>query len=131
MIIKEEKHDKDKNSFIMKYKYEIDSLKTELEIDSLDYTNIVKPNICVIAKELGIQTKICNDEYKTDDKRSEVPSDTTIGVDNSTSTKSGMPKWIKVLLWVVGIVVVWFVWLIAVFAIKAKMREDWESDDEE
>ena len=103
----------------------------EDEIDSLDYTNIVKPNICVIAKELGIQTKICNDEYKTDDKRSEVPSDTTIGVDNSTSTKSGMPKWIKVLLLVVGIVVVWFVWLIAVFAIKAKMREDWESDDEE
>ena len=37
MIIKEEKHDKNKNSFIMKYKYEIDSLKTEFEIDSLDY----------------------------------------------------------------------------------------------
>ena len=37
MIIEEEKHDKNKNSFIMKYKYEIDSLKTDLEIDSLDY----------------------------------------------------------------------------------------------
>ena len=37
IIIKEEKHDKNKNSFIMKYKYEIDSLKTDLEIDSLDY----------------------------------------------------------------------------------------------
>jgi hypothetical protein len=37
MIIKEEKNDKDKNLFIMKYKYEIDSLKTEFEIDSLEY----------------------------------------------------------------------------------------------
>ena len=29
MIIEEEKHDKDKNSFIMKYKYEIDSIKED------------------------------------------------------------------------------------------------------
>jgi uncharacterized membrane protein YqiK len=42
-----------------------------------------------------------------------------------------MPTRIKVLLWVVGIVVVWFIGLIAIFAIKAKMREDGENDDEE
>ena len=37
MIIEEEKHDKDKNSFIMKYKYEMNLNKDEIEIDSLEY----------------------------------------------------------------------------------------------
>jgi hypothetical protein len=60
----------------------------EDEIDSLDYTNIVRPNICVIAKELGIQTEICNDQYKNDDNRKSIPTGAATEVDNSNSTKT-------------------------------------------
>ena len=39
MIIEEEKHDKDKNSFIMKYKYEIGSIQDDFESFSFSYYN--------------------------------------------------------------------------------------------
>jgi hypothetical protein len=41
-----------------------------------------------------------------------------------------MPTFVKVLLWILGIVVIVFVWAISAFAIKAKLRERYENEEE-
>jgi hypothetical protein len=41
-----------------------------------------------------------------------------------------MPTFVKVLLWIFGIVVFAFVWAISAFAIKAKLRENSENEED-
>ena len=95
----------------------------ENEIASEDFQSIIKPNLCKIANEDWITTQMCNDynkdnpEYKAITETVEKPS-------------SWLPTFLKILLWIVGIVVVSFIGLIVAFAVKAKLRERIENEEE-
>jgi hypothetical protein len=41
-----------------------------------------------------------------------------------------MPTFVKVLLWMLGIVIFVLVWAISAFAIKAKLREKYENEED-
>lgn len=98
----------------------------ENEIAKDDYQNIVKNNICKIANEYNILTQICNDFNKNNPEFKTVPE-----IKSSEKTWSSFPKRLKVLLWIVGIIVFAFIALIVGFAIKAKMRERRENEEEQ
>lgn len=96
----------------------------ENEIAGEDFQSIVKPNLCKIANEYTIMTQMCNDYNKDNPNFKPI-----IETEKKEATK-WLPTFLKVLLWVVGIVVVAFVGLIVVFAIKAKIRERIENEEE-
>ena len=98
----------------------------ENQIDSRDMQNIIIPNICKITEFYGIPTDSCI--YDEDSPVAIIPTDVT-----QTTWSSGLAWWIRVLLIVIWVLVVGFVWLIILFAIKAKMKlnnpDNQESDE--
>lgn len=96
------------------------------QIGNDDFKAVVEPNICKIAKEHSIIAGYCSESIKSDSSVKLIPSDT---IPTNSSKSSGMPRAIKVLLWIVGIVVVSFVGIIIAFAIKAKLREKYEEEE--
>lgn len=103
-----------------------DSNIGENEIANEDYQNIVKPNICKIANEFNLTTNLCSDFNKDNpDYKPILPT-----VPESSKSSTGLPIWLKVLLWIVAIVVVSFVGLIVAFGIKARLREKYEDEEE-
>lgn len=97
----------------------------EDEIANEDFQETVKPNLCKIANDYSIATKLCNEYNKGNTDYKPILENTN----TQESEKNGFPIWLKVLLWIVGIVVVAFVGTIIAFAIKAKLRERIESED--
>ena len=97
----------------------------ENEIAKEDYQDIVKPNICKIANEYQISTQMCSDFNKDDPNFKAIPD-----AKQSTGKKTGLPGRLKVLLWIVGLVVLGFIGLVTTFAIKAKLRERIENNEE-
>lgn len=91
-----------------------------------DFKNVVEKNICEnIAKEYNIATiSVCENSNKHSDTSKLVPE-----VKPSTTTSSGFPTWLKVILWILAIVVVGFVGVIAAFAIKARLRENHDEEE--
>jgi 4-amino-4-deoxy-L-arabinose transferase-like glycosyltransferase len=45
-------------------------------------------------------------------------------------TPTGSRSWLRIVLWVLGIAVGWFLLLVWVFAIRAKIRQAQEDEDE-
>lgn len=95
------------------------------EIDREDFKNIVVPNLCTIATSYSLMPEFCSDQANISDNLKSIP---TAEVE-TTTTKSGMPTAIKVLLWIVGIAVVGFVGVISFFAIKARIRQAREEEE--
>lgn len=103
-----------------------DSNIGENEIANEDYQNIVKPNICKIANEFNLTTNLCSDFNKDNpDYKPVLPA-----APESSKSSAGLPAWLKVLLWIVGIVVLSFIGLIVAFAVKARLREKYEDEEE-
>lgn len=98
----------------------------ENEIANDDYQEIVRPNLCKIANEYSIRTELCNDYNKDNPELKAIPTDKL----EKGKSPGSFPTWLKVLLWIVGIVVFVFIGLIVAFAIKAKMREKRENEEE-
>ena len=98
-----------------------------------DYENTVRPNLCKIAESFEVISTVCSEYIKNDPNKKILDNETLSKVeieDTSSATSSWMPVFLKVILWILGIVVLAFVWLISVFAIKAKLREQSENDEE-
>lgn len=92
------------------------------QIDPTDMEAIVIPNICLITGFYNIPTDTCtydNEEIKP------IPTDISQEVGGS----GWLASWIKILLIILVVFVVWFIGLVVVFAIKAKIK--WSSTDEE
>lgn len=85
------------------------------EIDYFDFENTIKPNICKITSFYNIITKACSSS--TQDIK-EVPENVEIQSD-STSWISRLKIILRIIWWLI----VWFVSLIIIFAIRAKMRQ--------
>ena len=103
----------------------------ENEIANDDYENIVKRNICKIGEEYDILLVLCG-QYTKDDPDIKLEP-TTFEVpkeDISKSSSTWMPTFVKVLLWMLGIVIFVLVWAISAFAIKAKLREKYENEED-
>ncbi len=96
---------------------------TSNQIDKIDMEQIVMPNICVIMNLYNIPSSFCS----TDTIKS-VPDG--VPLEKGTQSKNRL----KTIFIILGIVIVWFIWLVVVFAIKAKLkqeREEQEDNDEE
>lgn len=89
------------------------------EIDSFDFENTIKPNICEITEFYNITTKAC--PSVTDDIK-EVPEDVKVQTENNSWSA---PR-LKIVLRVVWGLIVWFLLLIVIFAIRAKIRQNQE-----
>ena len=101
----------------------------ENEIASDDYENIVKNNICKIGEEYDILLKICG-QYNKDNPDVKIEPTTVAVQKEDISNSTWMPTIVKVLLWILGIVVFVFAWAISAFAIKAKLREKYENEED-
>lgn len=93
------------------------------EIDNFDFENTIKPNICNITKFYNITTKAC--PSTTEDVK-EVPEDIKIQSDSTWAASR-----LKILLRAVGWLIIWFVLLIIIFAIRAKVRQTQEDTSTE
>ena len=102
----------------------------EEQIADDDYENIVKRNICTIATEYDILLSICSEYTKDNPDIKITPTEIVVEKENVNASSSWMPTFVKVLLWILGIVVIVFVWAISAFAIKAKLRERYENEEE-
>jgi hypothetical protein len=102
----------------------------ENEIASDDYENIVKRNICTIGEEYAILLTICWQYTKDNPDIKIEPTTMTIPKEGDDSSNTWMPIIVKVLLWILGIVIFVFVWAISAFAIKAKLREKYENEED-
>lgn len=90
------------------------------QIESLDMTNIIMPNMCNILAFYSIISETCpNDNVKI------VANADTI---KSANTPSSSPSWLKILLIVIGSIVGIFVILVIIFAVRAKMNQQEESE---
>ena len=99
----------------------------ENQIWTDDFKNVIEKNICEnIAKQYELSTiEVCQDVNKKSWETKTIPPVETTKI---TGT-SGFPSWLKVILWVLWIVVVGFIWVIAAFAIKAKLRETHDEEE--
>ena len=68
---------------------------------------------------------MCSDFNKDDPNFKAIPD-----AKQPTGKKTGFPGRLKVLLWIVGLVVLGFIGLVTTFAIKAKLRERIENNEE-
>ena len=99
----------------------------ENQIWADDFENVVEKNICEnIAKQYELSTiEVCQDINKRSWETKIIPP-----VESTKTTgTSGFPSWLKVILWILWIVVVGFIWVIAAFAIKAKLRENHDEEE--
>jgi hypothetical protein len=94
-----------------------------------DYDNIVKNNICKIGEEYDILLVICG-QYNKDNTEIKIESINLDIPPEETKQSTGMPTIVKVLLRILGIVIFVFVWAISAFAIKAKLREKYENEED-
>ncbi len=101
----------------------------ENEIANDDYENIVKNNICKIGEEYDILLKICG-QYNKDNPDVKIEPTTVTVQKEDISKSTWMPTIVKVLLWILGIVIFVFAWAISAFAIKAKLRERYENEED-
>ena len=101
----------------------------ENQIADDDYENIVKRDICKIWEEYDILLNICT-QYTKDNPDIKIPTTDLVFEKENVDSSSWMPTFVKVLLWILGIVVFAFVWAISAFAIKAKLRENSENEEE-
>jgi len=91
---------------------------TNTQIEKTDMDEIVIPNICKIMSIYTIPSSLCS----TSDIKA-VPEN--VAVEQwETST-----NWLKIVFIVLGIVVVWFIGLVVVFAVKAKMKQEQEEQE--
>ena len=99
----------------------------ENQIWTDDFKNVIEKNICEnIAKQYELSTiEVCHDVNKKSWETKTIPPVET----TKTTGTSGFPSWLKVILWVLWIVVVGFIWVIAAFAIKAKLRETHDEEE--
>lgn len=91
------------------------------QVDPVDMEQIVKPNICTIMSFYSLVSPLC-------------PNDSTKIVDGSVpveTTSSGSSSWLRIVLWVLGIGAWVFLLLVGVFAIRAKIRQAQEDEDED
>lgn len=93
------------------------------EIDPNDMDLIIMPNICIIATYHNIATENCS----TEDLRP-IPGDTQV---ENTSSSWWLPSFIKILLLILLIVGWIFVILVIVFAVRAKLKQQEATQDEE
>ncbi len=98
------------------------------EIDRADFKSEIVPNLCTIATTYQIVPDFCKDQLQWSDSFKAPPTNVIENTDNS-SNSWGLPTAIKVLLWIVGIVAVWFVGVISFFAIKARIRQAKEEEE--
>ena len=100
---------------------------SEWQIWTDDFKNVVEKNICEnIAKQYELSTiEVCQDVNKRSWETKMIPPVET----TKTTGTSGFPSWLKVILWILWIVVVGFIWVIAAFAIKAKLRENHDEEE--
>lgn len=92
--------------------------ESQITQDDMDY--IIVPNICIIANYYQVVTELC----ASWDDNIQINTET---VENEQVWMSGFLKWTLIILWIVfGI----FIGLIVVFAIKAKLRNNTEEDEE-
>ena len=101
----------------------------ENEIASDDYENIVKRNICQIADEYSILLVLCG-QYTKDNPDIKLEPTTFNIPQEDKPASSWMPTFVKVLLWMLGIVIFVICWAIAAFAFKAKLREKYENEED-
>ncbi len=93
----------------------------DTEVDPVDMTSVIMPNICKIVTFYGIVSANCpSDNVK-------IISDTS-GIQTENGTKTSR---LRIVLIVVGIVAALFVLLIVIFAIRAKMNQNTEENEEE
>ena len=99
----------------------------ENQIWTDDFKNVIEKNICEnIAKQYELSTiEVCQDVNKRSWETKTIPP---VEATKTTGT-SGFPSWLKVILWILWIVVVGFIWVIAAFAIKAKLRENHDEEE--
>lgn len=92
----------------------------ENQIDPIDMQAIIIPNVCAITNFYNIPSESC-----VSDNLKPVPTEVT--------TEVWWSGWfatrVKVLFIVLAILIAWFIWLVVLFAIKAKVR--WQEEDEE
>jgi PKD repeat protein len=102
----------------------------ENQIDPIDMETIIIPNICKITEFYSIPTQTCDYGNKENAEITNIANNVWIQLGWST----WLASWIKILLIVFGVLVVGFIGLVIVFAIKAKIRnqkwEDTETVDE-
>ena len=99
----------------------------ENQIWTDDFKNVIEKNICEnIAKQYELSTiEVCQDVNKRYWETKTIPPVET----TKTIGTSGFPSWLKIILWILWIVVVGFIWVIAAFAIKAKLRENHDEEE--
>jgi PKD repeat protein len=91
---------------------------TNTQIEKADMDDIVVPNICKIMSIYTIPSSLCS----TSDIKV-VPENMTVET-GETST-----NWLKIIFIVLGIVVVGFIGLVVVFAVKAKLKQEQEEQE--
>lgn len=94
------------------------------QIGTDDFKAVVEPHLCNIAKDYSISAQYCSDAYQGDDSTKVIPTIAS----TTTTTSSTFPVWLKVVLWILGIVVVGFIGVVVAFAIKAKLREKYDEE---
>ena len=99
----------------------------ENQIWTDDFKNVIEKNICEnIAKQYELSTiEVCQDVNKRYWETKTIPPVET----TKTIGTSGFPSWLKIILWILWIVVVGFIWVISVSAIKAKLRENHDEEE--
>ena len=99
----------------------------ENQIWTDDFKNVIEKNICEnIAKQYELSTiEVCQDVNKRYWETKTIPPVET----TKTIRTSGFPSWLKIILWILWIVVVGFIWVISVSAIKAKLRETHDEEE--
>lgn len=96
---------------------------SSLQIEKVDMDATIMPNMCKIMATYNIPSATCN----TDTTKA-VPENVTS--ENKISTSTGM-SWVKIIFIILGIVVVAFIGLVAVFAVRAKIAQEKEDNPEE
>ena len=96
---------------------------TSLQIEKADMDAIIIPNMCKIMATYNIPSATCN----TDTSKA-VPEN--IVAENKITSSTGT-SWVKIIFIILGIVVVAFVGLVAVFAVRAKIAQEKEDNPEE
>lgn len=91
------------------------------QIDKFDFDNQIKPNICKITQFYGIVTKACP---STTEDIKDVPEN----IKTETETSGGVSR-LKIVLWVVLGLTAWFVLLIIIFAIRAKIKQSEDNSE--
>ena len=102
----------------------------ENQIADDDYENIVKRNICTIGEEYDILLNICSQFNKDNPDIKIQPTEIVVEKEPVPTSSSWWPTFVKVILWILWIVIFAFFWAISAFAIKAKLRERDENEED-